>query len=112
MGNLGVYLLIIVFTGITVLGDTYLKKSLEVEFPRNLIFIAITVLSYIANMYVFYQAYKHLNMSSVGTVYAIFTILFSVISGVIFFKEHLSLTEYIGIGSAMLSITLLTKFAG
>jgi multidrug transporter EmrE-like cation transporter len=112
MKNIGVYLLLIFITGITVLGDTYLKKSLATEFPKNLLYIGVTLLAYLANMFVFYQAYKHLNMSSVGTVYAVFTILFSVVSGVVMFRESLGVSEYVGIGSAMLSVVLLTKFAG
>lgn len=58
-----------------------------------------------------FYVFKHLKLATIGVYYGISSLLFLVAVGVIYFKEQLNAWELVGILAAILSLSLLGKFA-
>jgi drug/metabolite transporter (DMT)-like permease len=101
----------VLLSAIGALADYFLKlASGEMQIVFNKWFaIALVVYSSTAFGWVFVM--KSMKLASVGVVYSICMVLFLTFMGVAFFKERLSYQEVIGIGLALASLILLTRFA-
>ncbi|HLC80551.1 MAG TPA: transporter [Candidatus Nanoarchaeia archaeon] len=58
-----------------------------------------------------FYVFKHLKLATIGVYYGISSLLFLVVVGVVYFKEQLNVWEVLGILTAVLSLSLLWKFA-
>jgi small multidrug resistance pump len=103
-------LLIVLATSIGVLGDFFIKLA-GTGRAANIKWLAIGTLLYAATAIVWYRVMKHVTLSALGAIYAITTILLLVAIGVGVFHEKLNTVEVIGIGLALASIVLLSRFA-
>jgi small multidrug resistance pump len=105
---------ILVAVGLSAIGalaDYYLKlASLEDRIVRNKWF-AIALVIYSSTVFGWVFVIRSIKLASVGVVYSICMVLFLTFLGAVFFKEKLSYMEYIGIGLALASLFLLTRFA-
>jgi len=104
-------LVTIAMTLIGVLGDTFLKmagsgtKYIDWKwFVLGLVLYASTALGW-------FFVLKHIKLATLGAIYSILIILFLAIIGVVYFKEALNMYEISGIGLAIVSLVLLTRFA-
>ena len=93
------------------LADYFLKlASGEEQIVRNKWFVIAFVI-YSSTIFGWVFVIKSMKLASVGVVYSICMVLFLTFLGVVFFKERLSFMEVIGIGLALASLILLTRFA-
>jgi multidrug transporter EmrE-like cation transporter len=102
---------IFVATSIAVIGDFFIKKATLAKGINEYVYMGIAIFFYALNAMAFYIIYKHMELSSIGVYYALFTIILFVITGVLFFGEVISKGEFAGIVLAVASIFLLAKFA-
>lgn len=101
--------LIFLLTIFTAIGDSFLKRAGQLK-QTNFIFLLIGLIVYAITGIVWFWLYKHIKFSDVGVVYGICTTLVFVIVGVFYFHESLKLIEYIGIGLAITSMIILSRF--
>jgi drug/metabolite transporter (DMT)-like permease len=110
MENRIVFALFIFFvTGITTLGDYFLKlsgKGNSVHIPYFIIGLVI----YFLSAFGWFYSYKFGKLSTVGPMYGIFTILFFTMYTVFFFKERISPMEMLGIALGVMALVLLSRF--
>lgn len=96
-------------SAVGVVGDVFLKKAgTSNRMFLSGFFVAGLVL-YSATAFGWTIAMKHIGMASVGAIYSVATILLLALSGVLFFGERLSLTEWAGIGLAICALFLLAR---
>jgi small multidrug resistance pump len=97
---------------ISVLGDYLLKKASLAEgtwvwriwFTTGFIVYSSTAFGWVYVM-------RHLNFATIGVVYSVATVLLLTLVGVFFLNERLRWQEVVGIGMAIVSISLLSRFA-
>ena len=101
----------VLLSAIGALADYFLKlASGEEQIVCNKWF-AIALVVYSSTIFGWVFVIKSMTLASVGVVYSICMVLFLTFLGVVFFKERLSYREVIGIGLALASLVLLTRFA-
>jgi len=104
-------LLIIILSVVGVIGDTFLKTAGAGEKYIDIKWFIIGLVVYASTAFGWFYVMKHIKLSSLGVVYSVSTILLLTLVGVFYFHEKLNITEMIGIGTAILSIILLSRFA-
>ena len=87
------------------IGDVLLKKA-AIGHSNNLLVSGIGC--YIINAVLWYVLYKNIKFSTVAIIYSVFTILLSIIIGILYFNEHLGIKEIIGIILGVISLILLS----
>lgn len=93
------------------LADTLLKKaSLETHYIINRWFLAGAV---IHGMTAFGWVWvmRNLKLAVLGVVYSLSTVVLLTLVGALFFHETLTAREWLGLGLAVLSMLLLSRFA-
>lgn len=101
--------IVFLITAFTALGDYHLKKS--TYGPKfDLVAFIIGLVIYSSLAFVWAYTYKHVKFSLTGAIYGASTGLFFALIGIFVFKEQLGLQEYLGVGLAITSILLLSKF--
>ena len=101
----------VLLSAIGALADYFLKlASVEGHIVWNKWF-AIALVVYSSTIFGWVFVIKSMKLASVGVVYSICMVLFLTFLGVVFFKERLSYREVVGIGLALASLVLLTRFA-
>ncbi len=104
-------LVAVLLSAVGALADYFLKlASGEEQIVRNKWFVTAFVI-YSSTIFGWVFVIKSMKLASVGVVYSICMVLFLTFLGVVFFKERLSFMEVVGIGLALASLTLLTRFA-
>lgn len=108
-----IYNIVIVFivTASAIVGDIFLKNATTSEGSRHFLNIAAGVVIYAVVAFGFYYMYKLMEFSVTGVMYAVITILLSVGIGAVLFHEQISIYEWVGIGLALVSVFLLSRFA-
>ncbi len=96
---------------VTVAADFLIKKASEgkgfSEWPLLLVGGAIYALTAIGWFFVM----RHLELSTLGALYAVTCVLLLSIIGVLSFQERIVPGEMVGIGFAIVSLVLLARFA-
>jgi multidrug transporter EmrE-like cation transporter len=100
-------LMCMILSLIGVVGDFFVK--LATQGSKWWLLVAIIIWASVA--FGWYYVYQHMRMSTSGALYGIFSILFLVAFGVLYFKEHLSVSEIFGIILAFISLFLLRRLA-
>lgn len=104
-------LLIIGLALVGVVGDFFIKlagsgtKYIE---PRWFI---IGFLVYASTAVGWFYVMKQVKLADLGVIYAVSTVLFLTLVGIFYFHEKLNWYEMVGIGTAVISILLLSRFA-
>ncbi len=94
-----------------VLADSFIKASgAGVKFINWWIFV-IGLLIYAATAFGWFFVMKNVKLSTLGSFYAITTVLALAFVSVFYFKESLSIYELVGIFLAIGSLILLARFA-
>ena len=75
---------------------------------KNVWFLVIGIILYGIDAYFWYLIYKTEKFSTVAVVYSVFTILLSIVLGVLLFHEKISVREIAGILLGISSVALLS----
>lgn len=101
----------VVLALVGVAGDFYIKLSgIGPKFMEVKWFI-IGFIIYGLTAFGWFYVMKHVKLATLGVFYAVSTVLFVTLLGVLHFKERINIYEIIGIGAAILSLVLLGKHA-
>jgi small multidrug resistance pump len=110
MSNLISALLVIFLAGVGVLGDYFIKLSGSgskyIIYHKFFIGMFIYSLSSIG----WFFAMKHMKLGVLGVFYSLTTVILLAIVGAIFFRENLSIYDFIGIILGIISIIILARF--
>lgn len=106
-----VVLIIIGLSFIGAAGDYLLKLAGQGTKFVDVKWFIIGTLVYASTAIGWFFVLKYIKLGTLGTVYAVSTVLFLVLGGVLFFHEKYTVPEYIGIGLGIASILLLSRFA-
>lgn len=98
--------------GVTMAGDYVLKLASLESRPFRSVWFAVGVLLYAVSAFGWVYAMQHLKLGAIGVIYALATILMLTTLGVLAFGETLNAREIAGMGTAVLAILLLARFAG
>jgi multidrug transporter EmrE-like cation transporter len=104
-------LLMLVLTIITVFADALLKKASHAasSFLQPSFFVGVII--YIVTAFFWVQIYRTMKFSHAAIVYSVMLITITVMVGIFFFHEKLSVIEYVGLILGLLSVLLLSRFA-
>ena len=103
------FISILIVTIVTTLGDYFLKLASHSKL-FDLRYFLIGLFIYVLSAFGWYYNYRTQKLSTIGPIYGVLTVLLFTFYTVFFFKEKLTLPEIFGIISAILSITLLSRF--
>ncbi len=92
---------------ITIVGDFILKKSAD---TNHVMLLIGGIVLYVLNAILWFWVYKIGQFSTVGVLYSLFTVFFSVAIGTLYFHESLGAKEVLGIAMGITSLLLLGKF--
>ena len=95
----------LILSAVAILGDVCLKHS---AVSKNVWFLVIGIILYSIDAYFWYLIYKTEKFSTVAVVYSVFTILLSIVLGVLLFHEKISVREIAGILLGISSVALLS----
>ena len=98
-------------TGFALFGDVFLAKATTTTGREQFINLGIGVLVYALVAFGFFYMYKIMEFSSSGVLSSLMSILIYVGVGFVMFREQINLYEWAGIGFAILSVFLLSRFA-
>lgn len=93
-----------------ILGDSFLKVAGAGSKFVDWRFFALGFVLYALTAFGWFFALKHMKLATVSVYYSVFIILLSVAVGILYFKERLSVHEFLGIGLALVSLVLLSRF--
>ena len=106
------YLVIVGLSFVGILGDFFLKLASQAQNRGSLwFFLIFGLVTYGLTAFGWFYVIKFLKLSTIGIWYALTTIIFLTLIGVLRFDEHLTLREVIGIVTAICSLVLLARFA-
>ncbi len=96
---------------ITVIGDYFLKLASGQSSPLHSKWFAVGIVLYTATAFGWVYVMRQTNLSTLGAVYSVSTIVLLTFVGVVFFREALHWQEGVGVAMAVASIVLLGRFA-
>jgi drug/metabolite transporter (DMT)-like permease len=94
-----------------VVGDFFINLSGEGKKFMDLKWFLLGFFIYALTAFGWFFVMKNIKLSTLGVFYAVSTILFLTLVSVFYFKEPLNIYEVVGIIGAVISLTLLGKFA-
>ena len=95
-------------TVLVVIGDYFLKRAGESGFHAGF-FVTGTVF-YALCAFCWYYAFKHMKVATIAGLYGVLTVLLLTAVAVFVFHEKLTAWELGGLGLALVSIVLLSRF--
>ena len=101
----------ILFSGVGVLGDYFLKLASGEQAPLRNKWFYIGFAVYASTAFGWVFVMQRLKLATIGVVYSVSMVLLLTIIGVFFFRESLSYYEIAGIALAVASLILLVRFA-
>ncbi len=93
-----------------ILGDYFLKRASATEVPLLSSWFLVGVLLYASTAFAWVYLMRYLKLATIGVVYSVCMIVLLAGMGVVFFDETLNRYEVAGIGLAIVSIFLLSRF--
>lgn len=96
---------------ITVLGDSAIKHASILSSFSGWKFLALGCIIYGLTGIGWFFVMRKIKLSTVGVLYALSTVLFLTFISIFYFKEQVSDAEIIGIGLAIVSLIILSRFA-
>lgn len=111
MSVINASLVIIGLSLIGVLGDYFIKLAgINQNKYIELKWFIVGFLIYSSTAIGWFFVMKHIKLSTLGVIYGVTTVIALTLVGILFFKEHLSIYEIIGIIAGVSSIILLSRF--
>ncbi len=110
MSSLIPIVIIIFLSAVGVAGDYFIKLSGNGPKYINYVPFFTGMLIYAVTAFGWFYVMKHIKLSTLGVFFALTNIILLALLGVIFFKEHLSASDIIGIAFGVISIILLARF--
>ncbi|MBI2473436.1 transporter [Candidatus Uhrbacteria bacterium] len=104
-------LIIALLAVMSAFGDLFIKLAGQGPKFIDLKWFIIGAVLYTSTIFGWFYVMKHIELSSVGVIYAIMTILLLVTIGVVYFHEKLNGYEIVGSLIAIVSIILLSRFS-
>lgn len=93
-----------------IIGDYFLKRASAAESPLVSPWFLVGVVLYGSTAFAWVYLMRYLKLATIGVVYSVCMILLLTGMGVLFFNENLNRYEIVGIGLAIASIVLLSRF--
>jgi len=105
------YVVAVLMSALGVAGDYFLRVA--GSGPRYISWgpFIVGVLLYALTAIGWFYAFKHMKLAMVGVVYSLSTLILLTLLGTLYFREHLSYVEGIGLLLAIVVIILLARFA-
>ena len=97
-------------TVLTVVGDVFLKRANNHEVRFGNRDFVLGMLIYVVTAFIWVIIYRMTKFSLSGVVYSVLGIIMYVAVGVFIYGEKLSGFEYVGMGMAIGSLMILTRF--
>lgn len=104
-------LVTIAFSIIGVVGDYFLKLASAEANPLKSGWFYLGFVLYASTAFGWVFVMKSLKLGTIGVLYSVCMVLFLTAIGVVVFKETLNYYEIAGLVLAVISLTLLTRFA-
>ncbi len=104
-------LVTIAFSIIGVVGDYFLKLASAHANPLKSGWFYLGFVLYASTAFGWVFVMKSLKLGTIGVLYSVCMVLFLTAIGVVVFKETLNYYEIAGLVLAVISLTLLTRFA-
>ena len=112
MGKTGLAILItIAFSAIGIVGDYFLKLASERERPLLSGSFYLGFALYASTAFGWVYVMRYLKLGTIGVLYSVCMIVLLTAIGVLVFKETLNAGEITGLVLAIVSLTLVTRFA-
>lgn len=105
-----VILAMVIIAAVTVLGDYFLKRASEQGSAICNRWFLAGIIVYAACSFGWVFAMRHMKLATIGVVYSVSTVLMLTALGAFVFGESLNRYEVAGIGLAVASILLLSRF--
>ncbi len=103
-------LLIVGLSLLGALGDVFLKMAGRTS-PIRTDFLVLGAITYLLTVPGWFVVLERVRLSTVGAIYAISSVLILTLTGVLLFRERLSVTELVGIALAIAAVIALRRFA-
>lgn len=101
---------IILMSIMVMAADSFLKRAgYEKSFNNPYFYMGMLV--YMLTSFVWFFVLKNLKFSIANLMYGLFTMILSVMVGIIFFKEKLGAIEFLGVLMAVASVFILRRFS-
>lgn len=104
--NNWVIFLVIFLTGILLSGDYLIKYSVGKENPMP--YLISAGILWCISIYGWYITFQHNRIAIVGILFAMFSLIGTTCIGVFGFGERLSMSEWVGLGMALVASVLLS----
>ncbi|MDZ4656789.1 MAG: EamA family transporter [Bythopirellula sp.] len=104
-------LVTIAFSFVGVVGDYFLKLASGHANPLKSGWFYLGFVLYASTAFGWVFVMKSLKLGTIGVLYSVCMVLFLTVIGVVVFKETLNYYEIAGLVLAVISLTLLTRFA-
>ena len=112
MGTHSVAVLVtVVFSVVGVVGDYFLKLASASERPLRTGVFYVGFALYASTAFGWVFVMRHLRLATISVLYSVSMVLLLTALGVVLFRESLNYLELVGIVLAVISLTLLMRFA-
>lgn len=92
-----------------VAGDYFIKAA-GLSPSNRLLFIVLGYGAYVLTWPAWYFAFRFFSLSSMGVLYALFSIGLMVLVDVVYFHQTLAVRDWFGLAFGVASVVLLTRF--
>jgi len=99
--------LIVFLTAMLLLGDYFIKYSVKSNFTNQ--FLIIAGLCWVLSIPGWYYTVLEHNISLVGMLFSVLSLVGTASIGIIFFSEQLNATEWLGLALGIISTILLAS---
>lgn len=100
----------VAMSAIGIAGDFFLKRASDRTQPLLSADFLVGLALYASTAFAWVFLMRHLDLSTIGVVYSVCMILMLAVMGAVFFGEVPSGREVLGIGLALASLVLLSRF--
>lgn len=104
-------LFILLISIVTIFGDVFMKLAGSSNKYIDVSYLIYGMILYLITGIGWFFAMKYVELSSIGTIYGLTTVIFLTLIGFFFFRENINIIEFIAIIMGIVSIFLLTRFA-
>lgn len=104
------FLVAVVMSGVGIIGDYFLKRASAEENPLTTKTFLVGLVLYASTAFAWVFVMQYLKLATIGVIYSVCMILLLTGMGFFFFEESLNWYEVAGIGFAIASILLLSRF--
>lgn len=101
-------LIVLGFSGLTVLADVLIKKAADQNHLWSIFFLLGAII-YGLSAFGWFYALRTLNLATLGGIYSLSTVVMIALAGVFVFNEKLATVEYVVLAMSIVSIIALWR---